>query len=57
MVQKLLDAHRSQLSDEHHMYKLSEYEDSTLVKNLKDLRNSARDLEKHDSSTKGLWVK
>lgn len=36
------------------MFKLSEFEDCSLTKNLKDLRNNAKDLEKHDKSTKGI---
>lgn len=38
------------------MYKLSEYEDGSLTKKLKELRNNAKDLERHDKSTKGSMI-
>lgn len=53
LFQKLLDAHRSQLTDEHHMYKVAEYEDGTVYKKLKELKNNISDLNKYDETTKG----
>lgn len=50
---KLLEAHRSQLSDEHHMYKVAEYTDGTLTKRLKELLTEVADLQKHDQNTIG----
>lgn len=50
---KLLEAHRSQLSDEQHMFKLAEHTDGTLTKRHKELRNCITDLQKHDTAAMG----
>lgn len=50
---KLLEAHRSQMSDEHHMFKVSEHTDLTLTKRLKELQNTVTELQKHDKTTNG----
>lgn len=50
---KLLEAHRSQLSAEHHMYKVSEYSDCSLTKRHKDLLHESAELQRHDQFTCG----
>lgn len=49
----LLEAHRSQMSDEHHMFKVSEHTDQTLTKRLKELQKTLTDLQNHDHLTNG----
>lgn len=50
-----MEAHRSQLSDEHHMFKVAEYEDGTLAKKLKELKNNVGELSKYDQATQGKF--
>ncbi|KAJ6635984.1 Coiled-coil domain-containing protein 39 [Pseudolycoriella hygida] len=45
---KLLEAHRSQLKDEQHMFKISEHECSTYSKGIKDVQKQHQDLEKNN---------
>lgn len=53
---KLLEAHRSQLSAEHHMYKVAEYSDGSLGKRHKELLHGVAELERHDKFTCGRCV-
>jgi hypothetical protein len=41
---KLINAHKSQFSDEHHLYKLSEHEESKFKKILKELIENEKEL-------------
>lgn len=50
---RLLEAHRSQMSDEHHMFKVSEHTDQILIKRLKELGNTVTELKTHDKMTNG----
>ncbi|XP_037037232.1 coiled-coil domain-containing protein 39 [Bradysia coprophila] len=45
---KLLEAHRSQLTDEQHLFKISEHECSTYTRGVRDVQKQHQDLEKND---------
>lgn len=50
---KLLTAHKSQYSTEHHLYKLSEHEESKFKQILKDTVKSHKELTQQQESLKG----
>lgn len=49
---KLLTAHKSQYSTEHHLYKLAEYEESKYKQLLKDINKSLKELTVEEESLK-----
>jgi hypothetical protein len=50
---KLLTAHKSQLSTEYHLFKLSEHEDVKLKQTWKELDKEYKDLRKYEETSKG----
>lgn len=52
MLQKLLEAYRSQLESEKHIFKLSEHEESRFGQQMKELEKSLSELTLQDEKTK-----